>query len=489
MTVAWRRLLPSWPLIVGLAAFARAVANPKALLGDPDTYLHLAAGRWMIEHRAMPSADPFSHSLAGAHWVIHEWLSEVVMAAVYAAGGWRGLVLLTAACFALGAALLTRGVLRRAEPLTALILAMGGVALFLPHLLARAHILALPVSVAWCAALFAARDEGKEPPYAVLPLMLLWANLYGGFMFGLALAAYLALEAVVFPAASRGRLGELWCWAAFVLLAAALSFATPNGIAGFLQPIRMAQMPVLQATFNEWQATDFSQFQPLELWILGPILLGFTTGVRLPLSRLALVLVLIHLALVHARHADLLGFVGPLAVAGALGPQIVERMGGKTRSSLGDLLARLTPPAPWPALGAVVIACLLIAVAAMPRPITRGDDDITPLSALDAAEKLGLSGPVFNSEAFGGYLIFRGVPSFIDGRIEMYGDDFLKSYMAESGGSEPALTNMLARYHIAWTLLLPGDGAAGALDHLAGWKRVYADKWAVVHTRTDGAAP
>jgi len=489
MTLTWRRFLPSWPLIVGLAAFARALANPKGLLGDPDTYLHLAAGRWMLDHRALPSADPFSHSLAGAHWVAHEWLSEVLMAAVFGAGGWRGLVLLTGACFALAAALLTRGVLRRTEPLTALILAVGGIALFLPHLLARAHILALPVSVAWCAALFAARDEGKGPPYAVLPLMLLWANLYGGFMFGLALAAYLGLEAVAFPTAGRGRFGELWRWAAFVLAGAALCLATPNGLAGFLQPIRMANMPVLQATFNEWQATDFSQLQPLELWILGPILLGFTTGVRLPLMRLALVLILIHLALAHARHADLLGFVGPLAVAGPLGPQIIERMGGKTRSSLAELLARLTPPASWAAVAAVVLAGLLIAVAAMPRPIMRGDDGVTPMSALDAAERLGLKGPVFNSEAFGGYLIFRGVPTFIDGRIEMYGDDFLKSYMAQSSGSEPALTDMLARYHIAWTLLLPDDGAVAALDHLPGWKRVYADKWAVVHARTDAAAP
>jgi len=489
MTVAWRRLLPSWPLVVGLVAFARAVANPKALLGDPDTYLHLAAGRWMIDHRALPSADPFSHSLAGAHWVAHEWLSELFMAAAYDAGGWRGLVLLTAACFALAAALLTRGVLRRAEPLTALILAMGSVALFLPHLLARAHLLALPVSVAWCAALFAARDEGKGPPYAALPLILLWANLHGGFMVGVALAVYLGMEAVVFPAAGRGRIDELWRWAAFVLLAAALCFVTPNGIAGFLLPFRITDMPELQATFNEWQATDFSRFQPLELWILGPILLGFTTGVRLPISRLALVLILIHLALAHARHADLLGFVGPLAVAGSLGPQILERMGGKTRSGLADLLARLTPPAPWPALAAVVLACLLIAVAAMPRPILRGDDDVTPVSALDAAEKLGLKGPVFNSEALGDYLIFRGVPSFIDGRMEMYGDDFLKKYMAESSGSEPALTDMLARYHIAWTLLLPGEGAVAALDHLPGWKRVYADKWAVVHARTDALAP
>jgi predicted membrane protein len=91
-----RRLVPSWPLIVGLAVFIRALAQPTALLNDPDTYLHIAAGRWMLAHAALPVHDPFSHSLAGAVWVPHEWLAELVLATVYDAAGWSGLVLLTA---------------------------------------------------------------------------------------------------------------------------------------------------------------------------------------------------------------------------------------------------------------------------------------------------------------------------------------------------------------------------------------------------------
>ena len=66
------RLVPSWPLIVALTFFIRALAQPMALLNDPDTYLHIAAGRWMLAHAALPVHDPFSHSLAGATWVPHE---------------------------------------------------------------------------------------------------------------------------------------------------------------------------------------------------------------------------------------------------------------------------------------------------------------------------------------------------------------------------------------------------------------------------------
>src|SRR4029077_17654609 len=111
-----RRLVPSWPLIVGLAVFIRALAQPTALLNDPDTYLHISAGRWMLAHAALPVHDPFSHSLAGAVWVPHEWLAELVLATVYDAVGWSGLVLLTAAAYALSLALLTRFLLRCVAP-------------------------------------------------------------------------------------------------------------------------------------------------------------------------------------------------------------------------------------------------------------------------------------------------------------------------------------------------------------------------------------
>src|SRR5919197_5027188 len=84
---AARRLLvgvvPSWPLIAAIAALARALAQPAALLNDPDTYLHIAAGRWMLAHWALPIRDPFSHSLAGASWIPHEWLAEVILALVF----------------------------------------------------------------------------------------------------------------------------------------------------------------------------------------------------------------------------------------------------------------------------------------------------------------------------------------------------------------------------------------------------------------------
>src|SRR5579863_8260752 len=60
-------------------------------------------------------------------------------------------------------------------------------------LLARPHILALPVLALWADQLFAARER-RAPPIAAAGLMMLWANLHGGFAFGLALIGPFALE-------------------------------------------------------------------------------------------------------------------------------------------------------------------------------------------------------------------------------------------------------------------------------------------------------
>src|SRR5690348_3486428 len=154
----------SWPSSVALAALVRSLVAGLAVLNDPDTYLHIAAGRWMIAQWALPTHDPFSHTLAGAPWVPHEWLAEIVLAGAYRLAGWPGLALLTAFCFAGALALLTRALLRQWEPFSALIVVGLSGALLLPHLLARPHALALPLMMAWCAMLIAARDDGRAPP-------------------------------------------------------------------------------------------------------------------------------------------------------------------------------------------------------------------------------------------------------------------------------------------------------------------------------------
>ena len=258
-----------------------------------------------------------------------------------------------------------------------------------------------------------------------------------------------------------------------------------NGVSALLQPLRLIAMPALQTGFVEWAPANLVQFPALEAWLLGAIALGFALRARPSWTRLALLLGLFYMALAHVRHADLLGLVAPLAVAAALGPALAKLLQPASASPISRAAAALARPARLPACVLVIALGITASLPALLHPAVRDGDAVTPRAALAAARRLNLTGPVFNSEAFGGFLIFSGVPVFIDGRIEMYGNDFLAAYIAAEQGDTAALPVLLARYRIAWTLLQAQSPAVAALDRMPGWRRAYADDQAVIHIRAD----
>lgn len=458
------------PLGVAGAIYALLLIAGQKLLNDPDTYWHIAAGRWIWAARAVPSVDPFSQTMAGAPWHAHEWLAELILAGAYGAAGWAGVVVLTAAAIATSFGLLMRGLQRFLVPT----MALGAVALTFylaaAHLTARPHVLALPILVAWSASLVRARAEDRAPALALLPMMTLWANLHGGFVLGLALVGFFAVEAVLGAAAGGPRRAALGGWGRFLAGAAMASLLTPWGIQGWLFPFHLMSLGFSLGFVSEWHAPDFTTLQPLELWLLGVLAFAFWARVRLPPLRLLLLLALVHMALSHVRDADLLALLTPLLLAAPVGNAL----------SVAPLTRDETARIAAPVLGLVMA---LMTAAAVVTGYRHEDPRIAPAAALAAAERAGLAGPVLNDYDFGGYLIFRGRAPFVDGRVDLYGDDFMRAYGAALDAKGDALPRLLERYHISWTLLQPATAAVAALDRLPGWERVYADANAVVHSR------
>src|SRR5512132_2056262 len=89
-------LQASMPWLVAASVYVLLIALGPRLLADPDTYSHIALGRWILEHHAVPTTDPFSATLRGTHWIAFEWLSQVVFAIAHAAAGWTGVIAVTA---------------------------------------------------------------------------------------------------------------------------------------------------------------------------------------------------------------------------------------------------------------------------------------------------------------------------------------------------------------------------------------------------------
>jgi len=473
----------SWPLLIGAVLFVMLLPQP-ALLNDPDIYLHIRVGQWILQHFEIPHADIYTHTMEGARWTAHEWLAEVLFALAFNIGGWAGTVILSAAAISGAFALLARYLLKYLQPIYAILLVVLAGSLLAPHLVVRPHVLILPILATWGIVLMSARDEDRVPALRFALLMAVWANLHGSFVFGLALICPFALDAVLLSEQNR-RWAIAGRWGIFLIASLSASMMTPLGPKALLFTFELDSMSFALSQIGEWHSPNFQEFQPLELWLLVGAGAALSRGLRLPWLRIFLLLGLLHLALKHARHADLLGLLAPVLTAKPLAEQWFDKSAPQSATTLIDCAFRsLIPPA-----SAVTTVFVLSVLAAASFQVIRSDTlrpaaAVTPQAAVQALVENGVTGPGLNGYDFGGYLIYVGRRTFVDGRADLFGDRFLRAYYSAVMLEQPsALPALLDRYGIQWTLLPPGMPAIGLLDRMPGWHRLYADRIAVVHIR------
>ncbi|HTX48937.1 MAG TPA: hypothetical protein VME40_06050, partial [Caulobacteraceae bacterium] len=448
-----------------LAVFAACLADPTIFV-DGDTNWHVAVGRWILAHRAVPHVDLFSYTFAGKPWVADEWGSEALFGAAYLALGWSGVALVTAVAMAVTIATIAV----ETAPRLPLLAATASVALpfatIWPMLLARPHILALPALALWVAGLLRARRAGRTPALWLLAVMLVWANLHGSYLFGVVLVGVFGLEAAL-DAPGR-RLATLLRWAVFGVAAWAVAGLTPNGLDGLISPFRKLGMGSL-GVIGEWKPADFSKPSLFEACLMLTVFVLVWRGVRLNAVRTGLLLLMLAMALQHVRYESLLAVTAAMLLASPLGraltPDAPETAPPLWRAAARDVTAPLA-----------VIALLFLGLAVWRAawPVVRTENRATPIAALAHVPPVLAAQPVFNSYDFGGWLVFNGVRDFIDGRNDMYGDAFMRNYLAvERDADPPAVTATFTRWKIAWVILPPGARLGQLLDRTPGWRRLY----------------
>jgi hypothetical protein len=470
---ALRGLLPVW---VGAAVYALFVLAGNRLLIDPDTLWQITVGQWIIDHRAVPTQDIYSFTMRGEPWISTQWLSQVMYARAFALAGWTGPVVLAAGAIAVTFALLARFVSSRLSGSATLVFVAVALALSASHLLARPHVLALPVLVVWTAGLVAAADRREAPSWRLLPLMTLWANLHGGFVFGLVLIGGLALDAISGVDRARGK-SLFLRWFVFGLGALAASCVTPYGWDALLASQKILSLGAALPLITEWRPADFGSIGPFELSLLLGVGLALYRGIALPVMRIVLLLGLLHMALAQTRAAEILALIAPLLLAAPLARQI----GGADAST----------PTAAPFRGALVagLAAALVAGTIAWASVHRFEPHMrgSPVAAVAELKKLKLA-RVLNDYDFGGFLIASGVATFIDGRTELYGEKFFVDHNAASGLMEPDnLFRLLEQYNIEATLLRTQSAATKLLDRVDGWQKIYSDDIATIHLRRPGA--
>lgn len=463
-----KRLAAAGCLAVGALVVAVGI-NP---LSNNDIWLHITTGELILERWAVPAVDEYSFTHAGSPYVAHEWLAQVFLALVFRWAGVTGLILLKPTAMAAAAGLVA--VLCRrlgGSPQAALGAAMVAVVAITSHLYVRPHLFTLVMIPLAMLLLIEVKQGSRRALGALMLLQIAWANLHGGFIIGIVMAAAMGA----------------WAAAAGEALASVLN---PYGVHLFSFVLGFAD-PVLRRHVREWGSPlDEPFFGSFHFYFFLLLLAGSAVATvhlvrRRRFDGAALIALFGVLSFVSKRHVSLLG----VAAAPWLGAAFSGRSGGALHTGLRRRL-----------VASIVGVFLLAAAAAFhgvpheagrPRRMGLGVGPQVAGAAMDFAVSNGLEGNALVSYGLGAYVIYRAFPAArvsIDSRTDVHGSDFVAEYARAM--ADPSLARaLLARYPIDYAVLSyrheEVEGPVLALDADPRWALVYFDDQAMIYVARD----
>lgn len=463
---------------------AALLVMAASLLKDPDSWWHIRVGLDLLANRTFPTVDAYSHTFGGHPWIAKEWLAQLLFAVAYDAAGWNGVVLATVAAVSLTAFATAWFLSASLKPIVAVGLTLLLLFLISPVLIARPHIFTLPIIVVWTASLVGAAREERAPPFALLALLWLWANLHATFTLGLVIAAFAGMEVLARTGLSKPRL--LARWLGFGVLCPVVSLLNPYGVQAILATFTVAYGNEAVSRIIEWQPFDAAEDRFQGVAMLAALFALLVSRLRIGWVAAVFVVFALHLYLVHARFSYLFFLLVPILLAPEVARHYPALSTARWAAEKRDRIERFLA-AQSRAVGVAMAAFLVLASTAFVAGQIAPDQKTSAADALAFARARNLTGNVLNSYQFGGTLIFHGIKTFIDGRTDQLflgGFSRADDRMGESDG-KPVLVESLEKYRIGWALLAANDKRIPFFDQLAGWSRVYADPYAVIYVRRD----
>lgn len=482
-------------------------------LAGSELWLNVAHGKWILEHRTLPDADPFMPLAAGMEVVDGQWLSRVILAGVDRIAGGEGLSALftfsvLATLLFLARAFYIAGgtsLISSLGVLIVLAIAWGRFAAPRPQsfgLLCFAVLL-------WLVASSDAEDDAEKdaadtehadaPPWRLwigVPVVFaLWANLDSSFMAGWALLGALLLGRAIDAgrrassprAVVTDRVTRRWLY--LLELAVAATLLNPYGV------------NLLLATFASAGDDNLRQlpgWQPLE--ILGPggraLVLSWVAlffVVRVSGRRLAAahVLMLLGLGWAAAHGTRFLGWYAAV-FALALAPHLAAIFERWQQGRAGLWLAEVARPSKI----YLPLAIVLLWIAVIFSPLggaVLGHEGRTarqlygseaPLALIEHLRSQPPGGLVLAPRPWGDWLAAKGPPGAglmatsglerLPGRVWR---DHQRAVSAQAGWPR-----LLERYRVT-TAVVDKDRQpelAEALRRSNEWRRVYEDELAIV---------
>jgi len=445
--------------VVVLLVPLRAAVGP---IRDIDLYWHLLVGQDILAGTGVAgAARGWSFAPVPDTWVSTQWLAEILFARLEQWGGLHALLYYRVVMMLGALAVLAAVTLVRRPPRASVwVFAIGALALSLTSQERSQQLtfLLAPLVGWWMERLW---REGRLPRWWVaLPLVVVWANVHGGWVIlpmGLSIAA---LARVV----DHGLRDRVAWWALLLAGGTVLAAcASPSGIDNVLAAPRFAAAAGLVV---EWGPVALRDWSALPLVLLLPLVVVAWARGRARPSRgeLALVLLLLVFAVTAWRNlAPAVLMLAPVVVG------ILARALGEPDPTTSPLPLRRVVIAAGAAgavlsLGLVALLPQPVVDASVPRDlIARIADSPAPQRVLNTYD---LSGPL---------LWFGGHPPHvlvaIDGRADRYGAHYIGRY-ADTLAAVEGWQQMVDELTPTAALLRVDEALGGVLVAQRGWVEV-----------------
>jgi len=474
--------------VLALALFIALFAMSARQITDPDFWWHLKTGQYIVQTQSIPHHDVFSFTVTDHKWITHEWLTQVLMFGLYRLGGLSALLLATCAIITFTFVLVYLQCDGRPH-LAVFVVLLGALASAVTWG-TRPQMLNMLLAALFLLVLQRYRAGQQRILWCLPALTALWANLHSGFLLGLAIIALVIVGELVAnwldhrtsQTLSLPAVGRL---AGILALSVAASLLNPNGVRMLVYPFETLGSGAMQQYIQEWASPDFHR---PEYWPLAALLLGGAAVMVFSLRKRDLTDVLLFCGfgfagLLSARNIPLFAVVA-VPIVTHYGAQMQV---GRWRWDLTMLPASRAPTQAGLILNWALVLLMALSAGLRVADVLLKNRTVEathyPLAALDYIETHGLAAKrMYNSYNWGGYLLWRGYRVFIDGRADVYLDDFMNEYVLayqlRGDWRQP-----LDKYAVDYVLIEREASLATLLEASREWTRAYQDNMAVIFTR------
>ena len=437
---------------------------------NPDVWMNLRVAEDILATGEIPTVDTYSAVAAGRPLIIHEWLSAFIFLGIFKLGGGEALSVFRAAIFLAMLLFLWFSLERhdRRFILTAPILALVAYVI-LERIFVRPHAFTLLFLCVWVYCIEHWRRE-RRLRYLILlvPLQALWANLHGGYLIGLVLAAMLTGVTAVLAWRPSWSRCESYTWsdaarfAGLTVACLAACFINPHGLRLLEFSLTMAfSSDFINQYVYEWgspladkytrRAYGFNLILSIAILMWSGLALS---AKRRPLMDAAFALLATAITVQAIRFVPFIGILGFAAT--------IRAWRSVAEAGAGTLPVTRRPVLETALFGFIIASTLIYGFPydkSNHRRIGWGFGGRLPNKTVEFMQERNFEGVIFNDYADGAVIIHHlspGVRPVIDPRIDIYGSDLTHEYF--SSRKDPVkFFRYLNKYNVSFILLLQNN--------------------------------